>query len=76
MTQILHKRNSTLSGKAGESTHGFSDQIFPPQSVGQCRWVRRFYGKISSAKPQFGMLSKIKMSIFTHDLQGSYTLVS
>lgn len=22
----------------------------------------------------FGMLNKIKMSIFTHDLQGSYTL--
>lgn len=76
MIQILHKQNSALLAKARKSTHGSSDQISPQQSAGQCKGVRSFYGKISNVEPQFGMLNKIKMSIFTHDLQGSYTLVS
>lgn len=62
----------SLVSKGRQSTQGCSDQI-----CGAVRGeVRSFYSKISTGKPQFGMLNKIKMSIFAHDLQGSYMLVS
>lgn len=62
----------SLVSKGRQSTQGCSDQI-----CGAVRGeVRSFYSKISTRKPQLGMLNKIKMSIFTHDLQGSYLLVS
>lgn len=62
----------SLVSKERQSTHGCSDQICRAAH----REARSFYSKISNGKPWLGMLNKIKMSIFTHDLQDSYTLLS